>query len=102
MKRIFSEKFSLLILVLGVSVGACFAHATASNAPADYWSCTFWGSQNLSIPGPNGSTQYIVRPVGYAGQWFPQRDDAYEDAKDDCRRFSTGPCTFSGCRQKLR
>ena len=103
MKRIFSQKFSLLSLVtLSSSLGVSFAQATAANAPAGYWSCTFWGSQNLSIPGPNGSSQYIVRPVGYTSQWFPQKDDAYEDAKDDCRRFSTGPCTFSGCRQKSR
>jgi hypothetical protein len=103
MKRIFLKKFSsLVVLFLGVSLGALNANATAANAPSGYWSCIFWGSQNLSVPGPNGSSQYIVRPVGYTSQWFPQKDDAYEDAKDDCQRFSAGPCTFSGCRQKSR
>jgi len=103
MKTIFSKKFSLLFFAtFGSVLGSTVAQATASNAPSGYWSCTYWGSQNLSVPGPNGSSQYIVRPVGYTSQWFPQKDDAYEDAKDDCRRFSTGPCTFSGCRQKSR
>ncbi len=94
------KKMSLGFLFLIASMG--LASANGSSVPRGYWSCTFWGQENVTIPGPGGIPQYQTRPRSFGSDWYPNKQDAYADAKDYCQRFSTGVCQFSGCKQKSR
>ena len=94
------KKMSLGFIFLAASSTVAFANG--SSVPSGYWSCSFWGSENISVPGPGGVPQYQTRPRSFASDWYPNKGDAYADAKDYCQRFSTGGCQFSGCRQKNR
>ena len=98
MKNVFQNILGVGLFVASSSV----AFANGSHVPNGYWSCTFWGSENFNVPGPGGSSHYENRPKAYGSDWFPNKDDAYADAKDYCQRFSTGGCRFSGCHQKSR
>lgn len=94
------KKMSLGFLFLIASLGV--ASANGSSVPKGYWSCTFWGQENVTVPGPGGIPQYQSRPRSFGSDWYPNKQDAYADAKDYCQRFSTSFCQFSGCKQKSR
>ena len=94
------KKMSLGFLFLAAS--STLAFANGSSVPRGYWSCTFWGQENVTVHVPGGITQYQTRPRAFGSDWYPNKQDAYADAKDYCQRFSSGVCQFSGCKQKSR
>ncbi len=98
MKNVFQGLFSIGLLV----ASSTLAFSNGSSVPQGYWSCTFWGQENVTVPGPGGIPQYQTRPRAFGSDWYPSKQDAYEDAKDYCQRFSSGVCQFSGCKQKSR
>ena len=87
----------ILLLSAIFSCGLAVAHE--SNLPDGKWSCSFFGDQWEMVPGPNGVPEQELEPELYTSSWRDTRDEAYDEALDDCQNWSDTGCSFSSCDQ---
>lgn len=92
--------FSLVIILSSLSI-ASLSNATGADVPKGAWRCTFWGQEWQMVPGPTGP-HYELQQTAYTSNWKKTKSAAYDEAADDCDRYSDTSCHFSSCKQKSR